>query len=326
MIGKFCSKSHICLKERRNIDGRQEFTSKKMEHIRDQTTTVKGKIRDPRWLRIEVCRDHMRGEKCERGDDQCRFAHPDNNCLVVSGKVTACYDSMKGRCNRENCKYYHPPEHLKKYIQALGKAFEQQRMVEEQSGCFPGGSIPIHIPMLSPNALFHVGNASSIMQAPRRLDFSDKLPICCFFVSKACNKTADDCQFAHPPPSVDVDPNGFVTVCMDFISDRCDRENCKYFHPPSHLKARVKAMQLRHVPLSPTALEVSEPAVSQQNLIPVLTSTPPLVYPSRVSYVRGSTPVMLYTMPTPMGNLTFPSYGPNMMLNGPTPTTLPMAN
>lgn len=296
--------------------------------MENQTTTVNGKIRDPRWLRIEVCRDHMRGEKCERGDDQCRFAHPDNSCLVVSGKVTACYDSMKGRCNRDNCKYYHPPEHLKKYIQALGKAFEQQRLVEEQTGCYSGGTIPIHFPMVSASPLFHVGNSASL-QTPRRLDFSDKLPICCFFVNKSCNKADEDCQFAHPPPSVDVDPNGFVTVCMDFISDRCDRENCRYFHPPSHLKARVKAMQLRHVPVSPTSQSDSatDQAIPQQtNFLPVMTSTPPLVYPSRLSYVRGNAPVMLYTLPTPLGNLTFPSYGPSVYLNGQVPSTLPMAN
>ena len=296
-----------------------------MENHRDQTTTVKGKIRDPRWLRIEVCRDYMRGEKCDRGDEQCRFAHPDDNCLVVSGKVTACYDSMKGRCNRDNCKYYHPPEHLKKYIQALGKAFEQQRLAEEQSGCYSGGTMPIHIPMLGPNPLFHIANQSQL-KTPRRLDFSDKLPICCFFVNNTCKKTQDDCQFAHPPPSVDGDPNGFVTVCMDFISDRCDRDNCRYFHPPSHLKARVKAVQLRHVPISPTSpLEGScpESALSQQNFVPAMTTAPPLVYSSRMSYVSERTPVFLYSMPTPLGNITFPSYGPSLVLNAPATAALP---
>ena len=296
--------------------------------------TSKGKIRDPRWLRIEVCRDHLRDEQCERGDDQCRFAHPDKNCLIVSGKVTACYDSMKGRCNRDNCKYYHPPEHLKKYIQALGKAFEQQRLAEEQTGGFAGGNIPVHFPMLSPHPLMQV-NPNAI-HAPRRLDFSDKLPICCFFVNQSCNKKADDCQFAHPPPSVDIDPNGFVTVCMDFIADRCDRENCRYFHPPSHLKARVKAMQLRHIPLSTSTQQqpdsiasssVPEPIVSQGNFVPVISTAPALVYPTQVTYVRGSTPLMLYNMQTPLGHVTFPTYGPNSVFVNSTqvPSTIPLA-
>ena len=85
-------------------------------------TAKKEKIRDPRWLRLEVCRDYTRDNKCDQGLEQCRFAHPGKNCVTTNGKVTACYDSMKGRCSRESCKFYHPPDHIKKNIQALGKA------------------------------------------------------------------------------------------------------------------------------------------------------------------------------------------------------------
>lgn len=34
-----------------------------------------------------------------------------------------------------------------------------------------------------------------------------------------------------------------VTVCMDYIKSRCSREKCKYFHPPAHLQAKIKAAQ-----------------------------------------------------------------------------------
>ncbi|EPQ13877.1 Muscleblind-like protein 1 [Myotis brandtii] len=34
-----------------------------------------------------------------------------------------------------------------------------------------------------------------------------------------------------------------VTVCMDYIKGRCSREKCKYFHPPTHLQAKIKAAQ-----------------------------------------------------------------------------------
>lgn len=296
-----------------------------------ENQTTRGKIRDPRWLRIEVCRDHMRDEVCERGEEQCRFAHPDKNCLIVSGKVTACYDSMKGRCSRDNCKYYHPPDHLKKYIQALGKAFEQQRLAEEQSGGYAAGHMPLHFPIHGANALYQLGQNPGQLP-PRRPDFSDKLPICCFFVNKTCKKTEDDCQFAHPPPSVDVDPNGFVTVCMDSISDRCDRENCRYFHPPSHLKARVKAMQMRHVPLSPApqaegVTMVSEPA-PQTNFVPMITSTTPLMFPQSTmpTYAQGTTPMFLYNMQTPMGSVTFPTYAPMFLNNPQVPNMMPLAH
>lgn len=34
-----------------------------------------------------------------------------------------------------------------------------------------------------------------------------------------------------------------VIVCMDYIKGRCTRDKCKYFHPPAHLQARIKAAQ-----------------------------------------------------------------------------------
>ena len=52
------------------------------------------KVRDPRWLQVEVCREYVR-DNCPRGFDECRFAHPSPDCVVENGKVTACYDAMK---------------------------------------------------------------------------------------------------------------------------------------------------------------------------------------------------------------------------------------
>ena len=41
-----------------------------------------------------------------------------------------------------------------------------------------------------------------------------------------------------------IEPNdNTVTVCMDYIKGRCSREKCKYFHPPAHLQAKIKAAQ-----------------------------------------------------------------------------------
>ena len=90
-----------------------------------------------------------------------------------------------------------------------------------------------------------------MMQAPmhpamsRRPDKSDKLEVCREFLRGICNRTEEECKFAHPPSDVLIDPmDGMVTVCMDFIKSRCSRDCCKFFHPPGHLQARVKANQL----------------------------------------------------------------------------------
>ncbi|CAL8347280.1 unnamed protein product [Arctogadus glacialis] len=59
-----------------------------------------------------------------------------------------------------------------------------------------------------------------------------------------CTRGENDCRFAHPSDSTMIDTNdNTVTVCMDYIKGRCTREKCKYFHPPAHLQAKIKAAQ-----------------------------------------------------------------------------------
>lgn len=59
-----------------------------------------------------------------------------------------------------------------------------------------------------------------------------------------CMRGENDCRFAHPSDSTMIDTNdNTVTVCMDYIKGRCSREKCKYFHPPAHLQAKIKAAQ-----------------------------------------------------------------------------------
>uniref|UniRef100_A0A671R337 Muscleblind-like protein 1 n=1 Tax=Sinocyclocheilus anshuiensis TaxID=1608454 RepID=A0A671R337_9TELE len=77
-------------------------------------------MRDTKWLTLEVCREFQRGT-CTRSDAECKFAHPAKSCQVENGRVIACFDSLKGRCSRENCKYLHPPPHLKTQLEINGR-------------------------------------------------------------------------------------------------------------------------------------------------------------------------------------------------------------
>ncbi|EJW70052.1 hypothetical protein WUBG_19040 [Wuchereria bancrofti] len=43
----------------------------------------------------QVCREFQRGQ-CSRSDIECKFAHPPPHVDVQNGRVTACYDSIKG--------------------------------------------------------------------------------------------------------------------------------------------------------------------------------------------------------------------------------------
>lgn len=79
---------------------------------------------------------------------------------------------------------------------------------------------------------------------PHRVLFSPVSQVCREFQRGNCARGETDCRFAHPADSTMIDTNdNTVTVCMDYIKGRCMREKCKYFHPPAHLQAKIKAAQ-----------------------------------------------------------------------------------
>ncbi|XP_078379962.1 muscleblind-like protein 3 isoform X2 [Oculina patagonica] len=241
------------------------FTEKELPDrlLSKMIVPVMGK--DPRWLLVEVCREFQRG-KCSRTEDECRFAHPPAHVLIQNGKVTACFDSLKGRCHREKCKYLHPPKHIKAQMENNGRLLQQQQQQQQQqqialqqqafaplaqqmltNPSFSISAWPLSVPgsngtyLQQPVAF--LPDASALAQAPsRRLDKSDKLEVCREYQRGSCSR--EECRYAHPPRHVSVDSSdGMITVCMDFMKGRCQREMCRYFHPPPHLQGRVRAAQ-----------------------------------------------------------------------------------
>ncbi|XP_058514867.1 muscleblind-like protein 3 isoform X6 [Ochotona princeps] len=87
---------------------------------------------------------------------------------------------------------------------------------------------------------------------------SDKLEVCREFQRGNCTRGENDCRYAHPTDvsMIEVGDNT-VTVCMDYIKGRCSREKCKYFHPPAHLQAKLKAAHhhMNHSTASAMALQ-----------------------------------------------------------------------
>ncbi|XP_062379954.1 muscleblind-like protein 3 isoform X2 [Sardina pilchardus] len=240
--------------------------------------------RDAKWLTLEVCREYQRGT-CSRSDAECKFAHPSRSCHVENGRVIACFDSLKGRCTRDNCKYLHPPPHLKTQLEINGRNnLIQQKtaaamLAQQMQFMLPGTqlqpitSFPMSpsltnspgmafgpylshmspgmglMPELLPSAPVLVpgsptgiamGNGNSA-QKPTR---TDKLEVCREFQRGNCTRGENDCRYAHPMEAAMVDGSeNSVIVCMDYIKGRCTRDKCKYFHPPAHLQARIKAAQ-----------------------------------------------------------------------------------
>ncbi|XP_058885818.1 muscleblind-like protein 2 isoform X13 [Acipenser ruthenus] len=174
-------------------------------------------MRDTKWLTLEVCRQFQRGT-CSRTDEECKFAHPPKSCQVENGRVIACFDSLKGRCTRENCKYLHPPAHLKTQLEINGR----NNLIQQKTAAA----------MLAQQMQFMIPGT-----AMQQL-------VCREFQRGNCARGETDCRFAHPSDSAMIDTSdNTVTVCMDYIKSRCSREKCKYFHPPAHLQAKIKAAQ-----------------------------------------------------------------------------------
>ncbi|XP_037131699.1 muscleblind-like protein 1 isoform X6 [Syngnathus acus] len=251
-------------------------------------------IRDTKWLTLEVCREFQRGT-CSRSDQECKFAHPAKSCQVENGRVIACFDSLKGRCSRENCKYLHPPPHLKNQLEINGRnnLIQQKNMVmlaqqmQLANAMMPATQLP-PMPMFSvtpglatnanaaaaaaaaaafnpymspvspglmpqeimPSTQVLMASSPNVSQVPnaaaaaQKLLRTDRLEVCREYQRGNCSRGEDDCRFAHPSDSTMIDTNdNTVTVCMDYIKGRCSREKCKYFHPPAHLQAKIKATQ-----------------------------------------------------------------------------------
>ncbi|XP_051554266.1 muscleblind-like protein 1 isoform X4 [Myxocyprinus asiaticus] len=296
-------------------------------------------MRDTKWLTLEVCREFQRGT-CARSDAECKFAHPAKSCQVENGRVIACFDSLKGRCSRENCKYLHPPPHLKTQLEINGRnnLIQQKNMamlaqqMQLANAIMPGSQLQPMIyflqdsdvdmthqmliescpslnckarhrsricscinpmfsvtPSLATNAsaaaaaaaaaafnpylgpvspglmpaeilpsapMLMAGSpamasvpsaantAAAAASAAQKLLRTDRLEVCREYQRGNCSRGETDCRFAHPADSTMIDPSdNTVTVCMDYIKGRCSRDKCKYFHPPAHLQAKIKAAQ-----------------------------------------------------------------------------------
>ncbi|XP_051983788.1 muscleblind-like protein 1 isoform X4 [Xyrauchen texanus] len=257
-------------------------------------------MRDTKWLTLEVCREFQRGT-CSRSDAECKFAHPAKSCQVENGRVIACFDSLKGRCSRENCKYLHPPPHLKTQLEINGRnnLIQQKNMamlaqqMQLANAIMPGSQLqPMPMfsvtPSLATNAsaaaaaaaaaafnpylgpvspglmqteilpsapmlmagspamasVPSAANTAAAASAAQKLLRTDRLEVCREYQRGNCSRGETDCRFAHPADSTMIDPSdNTVTVCMDYIKGRCSRDKCKYFHPPAHLQAKIKAAQ-----------------------------------------------------------------------------------
>ncbi|NXK05957.1 MBNL3 protein, partial [Herpetotheres cachinnans] len=331
-------------------------------------------VRDTKWLTLEVCREFQRGT-CSRSDAECKFAHPSRSCHVENGRVIACFDSLKGRCTRENCKYLHPPPHLKTQLEINGRNnLIQQKtaaamFAQQMQFMLPGAQLqPITTFPVTPSLatsptmafspyLSHVSPGMGLVPAEllpntpvlvsgnptvtvpggsagQKLMRTDKLEVCREFQRGNCTRGENDCRYAHPIDIAMIDTNeNTVTVCMDYIKGRCSREKCKYFHPPAHLQAKIKAAQHQvnqtaaaAMALPPGALQPlpKRPALEKNNGATTVFNPSVFHYQQALANMQLQQPTFI---PTGKCLLAFPSivvvFLP--MMHGATPTTVSAA-
>ncbi|CAH1781797.1 unnamed protein product, partial [Owenia fusiformis] len=120
-------------------------------------------VKDSRWLTLEVCREFQR-TKCSRSSEECKFAHPPPHVEVTQGRVTCCFDAIKGKCQRKEppCKYLHPPQHLREQILQNGRNNLILKNLQMNAMPVPGfspllpGSVPLaHHPSFIQAAAVH---------------------------------------------------------------------------------------------------------------------------------------------------------------------------
>uniref|UniRef100_A0A8C8DDY5 Muscleblind-like splicing regulator 1 n=1 Tax=Oryzias sinensis TaxID=183150 RepID=A0A8C8DDY5_9TELE len=191
----------------------------------------------------------------------------------------------------ENCKYLHPPPHLKTQLEINGRnnLIQQKNMamlaqqMQLANAMMPGTQLPpmfsmtpglatnasaaaaaaaaafnpylspmspsLMPPEIMPSTPVLMASNPNVSQVPsaaaaQKLLRTDRLEVCREYQRGNCARGEGECRFAHPADSTMIENNdNTVTVCMDYIKGRCSREKCKYFHPPAHLQAKIKATQ-----------------------------------------------------------------------------------
>ncbi|XP_017278191.1 muscleblind-like protein 2a isoform X2 [Kryptolebias marmoratus] len=204
-------------------------------------------VRDTKWLTLEVCRQFQRGN-CSRSDKECKFAHPPKSCQVENGRVIACFDSLKGRCSRENCKYLHPPSHLKTQLEINGRNnLIQQKtaaavLAQQMQLMIPGPSLqPVStFPVtqgLGTNASLGYGSyitplshgmsliPSDILSSPPVLvPGSPAVTVQCSSSSSSSSSSSPSQKLQRPDK---------LEVCREFQRGNCARgeTDCRFAHP-----------------------------------------------------------------------------------------------
>ncbi|XP_026060488.1 muscleblind-like protein 2 isoform X8 [Carassius auratus] len=200
--------------------------------------------------RVIACFDSLKG-RCTR--ENCKYLHPPAHLktqLEINGRNNLIQQKTAAAMLAQQMQFMIPgttmqPVHTFPVSQGLGSnpGLSYAQYLTPMSH----GMSLVPTEMLPSTPVIVPGSPPVSMQSSsstQKLLRTDKLEVCREFQRGNCARGETDCRFAHPSdsPMIDTSDNT-VTVCMDYIKSRCSREKCKYFHPPAHLQAKIKAAQ-----------------------------------------------------------------------------------
>ncbi|XP_036947072.1 muscleblind-like protein 2 isoform X4 [Acanthopagrus latus] len=207
--------------------------------------------------RVIACFDSLKG-RCTR--ENCKYLHPPAHLktqLEINGRNNLIQQKTAAAMLAQQMQFMIPGTTMQPVVSAgLAYTFPVSQGLGSSAGLsytpyltpmsHSMGLVPTDIlpstPVIVPGSppVSMTGGSSSNQKLLR----TDKLEVCREFQRGNCARGETDCRFAHPSdsPMIDTSDNT-VTVCMDYIKSRCSREKCKYFHPPAHLQAKIKAAQ-----------------------------------------------------------------------------------
>ncbi|KAM6945599.1 muscleblind-like protein 2 isoform 5-T5 [Aplochiton taeniatus] len=200
--------------------------------------------------RVIACFDSLKG-RCTR--ENCKYLHPPAHLktqLEINGRNNLIQQKTAAAMLAQQMQFMIPgsamqPMQTFPVSHGLGSSgglsyAPYLTPMSHSMGLMPAEMMP-STPVIMPGSPPVSMQSSSSSQKLLR---TDKLEVCREFQRGNCARGETDCRFAHPSdsPMIDTSDNT-VTVCMDYIKSRCSREKCKYFHPPAHLQAKIKAAQ-----------------------------------------------------------------------------------
>lgn len=219
--------------------------------------------------RVIACFDSIKG-KCQRKDPPCKYLHPPQHLreqLLQNGRNNLILKSLQLQALQQHVipgiipmapHYFStvPTSGVPQFNPLIGGSVPTVTVPGGTDGTMVTQQIPgvVSTQMSAkaqtrPDRLERVSDSHSEAGTEPSLSdhfFLNSHQVCREFQRGTCSRQTSDCRYAHPTENVTVDSaDNHVTVCMDFIKNKCTRDSCRYFHPPAHLQSQIKAAQQR---------------------------------------------------------------------------------